>query len=346
MTSGLENVGSNRVIGLSGSALDSLMPMHIWVGAGNFVVRAGPTLTRLAGRSLHERRLDEVLCLSRPRQSHSLDQLLRMQGMQLRVSLTDVPDLPLKGHIVALPGGTGAFLNLSLGISLFEAVKRFDLKLNDFAPSELAVELLYLMEGKAAITGELKRLAQQLNGAREFAENEAATDTLTGLLNRRGFEAALDDLLTSKRRFALMHVDLDHFKQVNDTHGHAAGDRVLATAARILRAQCREKDLVARFGGDEFIVLFVDLVDPDSLLAAAERMIARLEEPIRFSDITCRISGSIGISIADGIVPTDPKRLIHEADVALYASKRRGRGCATVFHNAQEEGETEVPKAG
>jgi len=331
MTEPPSTIGTNRVVGLSGSALDRLMPMHIWVGAGNIVVRAGPTITRLAGRELRGRHLEDVLTLRRPRETHSLDQLLRLQGLQLRLTLNDIPDLPLKGHVVALPGGTGAFLDLSLGISLFETVKRFDLTLSDFAPTDLAVELLYLIEAKSAVTGELKRLAQQINGARVSAETDAVTDVLTELFNRRGLQSALGQIVAEKRPFALMHLDLDHFKRINDNYGHAAGDAVLRHVGRVLRTQCRGDDLCARVGGDEFVVLFADLVDPDRLFSIAERLIAKLEDPVELDGEMRRISASIGVTVSDAVRSADPDALMREADIALYASKGKGRGCATVY---------------
>lgn len=323
-------IGQNRVVGLSGSALDRLMPMHLWVGAGGLIVRAGPTLTRIAGGPLTGAPLDKVLTVRHPGRAQTLAQLLRLQGMPLKLYLTGLPDLSLKGLVVALPGGSGAFLNLSPGISLVEAVNRFDLTLKDFAASDLAVELLYLVEAKAAVTDELKRLAHRLNGARASAEARAATDTLTGLANRRGLEAMLARQIDAGRPFALMHVDLDHFKAVNDSHGHAAGDAVLCEAAAVLRGQCRSRDVVARIGGDEFVLIFDDLVDPRMLRRIGQRLIERLEEPIEVAGARCRISASVGIALSTAHPVPDPVRLLHEADLALYESKRAGRARVTL----------------
>lgn len=318
-------IGQGRVIGLSGAALDQLMPMHLWISAAGLIARAGPTLQRIAGAPLAGQPIAQVLTVRHHGRVQTLDHLLRLQGTPLKLCLSAAPELSLKGMVVALPAGNGAFLNLSPGISLVDAVNRFDLTLKDFAATDLAVELLYLIEAKAAVTGELKRLATRLNGARASAEARAATDTLTGLANRRGLDAMLARQVDSGRPFALMHVDLDHFKAVNDTYGHAAGDAVLCEAAAVLRGQCRTRDVVARIGGDEFVIMFDDLVGPRILHRIGQRLIQRLEEPITAGDATCRISASVGIALSTAHTDPDPVRLLHEADLALYDSKRAGR---------------------
>jgi diguanylate cyclase (GGDEF)-like protein len=321
---------AEKVIGLGHTALDRLMPMHLWIDRNGTVIHAGPTLARLEGAPLAGRSWDDVVTLRRPRPTRRVEQLVRMQGVPLKLALNSAPDLSLKGHVVALPEDQGALIHLSLGISLIDAVGRFDLTLQDFAPTDLAVELLYLNEAKAAVTGEFRRLAQQLNGARVLAEVEAATDKLTGLANRRGLDGTLDRLVAARKPFALMQIDLDYFKAVNDTHGHAAGDAVLRRVGSILRAHCRNLDLVARTGGDEFVIVFVELVDPAQLAEIADRLIALLEEPILVRGTECRISASIGISLSTCHDRPDPDRLLQEADVALYASKRDGRARATI----------------
>lgn len=338
MNVALEHIGEGRVIGLSGSALDRLMPMHLWVSAANLIVRAGPTVTRLAGRKLDGLRLEDVVTLRRPRRVQSLDQLLCLEGVPLRLALNDVPDLSLKGMVTALPAGAGALLDLSLGISLIEAVGRFDLTLQDFAPTDLAVELLYLSEAKTAVTGELHRLARRIDGARMTAEVEAATDTLTGLGNRRRLDAALAELLDGGVPFALMRMDLDNFKQVNDTHGHAAGDAILRTVAHVLHGICRPQDIVTRIGGDEFVVVLVELCDPVTTRKIAERVIMRLESAAQTGPVGCRVSASLGVTFSTMHTAPDPERLLHEADVALYRSKRNGRGRATILREPLPDG--------
>ncbi|SIO57342.1 diguanylate cyclase (GGDEF) domain-containing protein [Rhodovulum sp. ES.010] len=318
------------VVALDAAALDRLMPMHLRLDRQGVVRQCGPTIARFAGGAVLGRPFAEVVCLRRPRPACDMDALLAFEGMPLKGAFVAAPTFPLKGLVVGLPEGEGALLNLSMGISLIEAVGRFDLTLRDFAPTDLAVELLYLAEAKSAVTAELHRLAQRLNGARVTAEAEAATDTLTGLANRRRLDAMLARFLRDGQDFSVMQVDLDYFKDVNDTYGHATGDEVLRVVAEVLAAQFRPHDLVARMGGDEFTVLIAGIVDPVMLDGMARRVIARLEQPINVDGITARVSASIGIAQSNRCDRSDAAEMLYEADVALYESKRQGRGRSTI----------------
>jgi diguanylate cyclase (GGDEF)-like protein len=120
-------------------------------------------------------------------------------------------------------------------------------------------------------------------------------------------------------------VDLDRFKEVNDTLGHAAGDRLLtATAARLL-AELREADLAARLGGDEFAVVLRDVPAPAVAQGVAERVVRALEQPVEHERSTLRVGASVGIALFPDDA-ADPASLVREADAALYAAKRAGRG--------------------
>lgn len=314
-----------RVIGLSGRALDRLMPMHLWLSPGGRVVRAGRKIEKLGGTALAGRPMAEVFEVRKPRPVRGLADLLLLDGQRLEVRLKAVPDLRLKGQAVSLPAGSGAFLDLSLGLSVVEAVNRFDLTLQDFAPTDLAVEMLYLVEAKAAVMEEYKRLNRRLNGARIVAEERAVTDTLTGLRNRRAMDDALARMVAAGQPFGLMHLDLDYFKQVNDTLGHAAGDHVLQEVGRILIEETRTADTVARVGGDEFLILLDGLTDAERLIAIARRVIARLERPIPFDATECRVSASIGATLSVSYDRPEIETVLRDADAALYVSKRRGR---------------------
>lgn len=274
--------GSMRWLALSRRALDQLLPMHLWVSASGHVVRAGPTLARIAGGAdLRGQPVFDVIEVQRPNLSQGLPALLSVQGVGLRLCLRARPDLPLRGMVVALPAGVGGLLNLSLGLSFARAVDECGLTLKDFSPCDQTVDLLYLREANAAIAEESRKLTGRLQQARQAAEQQALTDVLTGLANRRAMDAVLREFAADPvPRFGLMHLDLDFFKEVNDSLGHAAGDRVLTHVAGILRSEIRSGDVVARVGGDEFVLLFRDCDDPDLLEAIGARLISRLEEPI------------------------------------------------------------------
>jgi diguanylate cyclase (GGDEF)-like protein len=224
-------------------------------------------------------------------------------------------------------------VNLSFGIDVIKAVATHHLTDADFAATDLAMELLYLVEAKTAVTDELRQMNLRLQGARDAAEEQALTDTLTGLRNRRALDVAMSMMIDRKVPFGLMHIDLDYFKAVNDTLGHAAGDFVLQVVAKVLLSQTRAGDTVARVGGDEFVVVFKDLTDPDKLFNIAKRVVEKLTEPSDFQGQVCRISASIGITISTDYAQPSADKMLSDADEALYASKNAGRGQAKLFGN-------------
>jgi len=178
--------------------------------------------------------------------------------------------------------------------------------------------------------------------ARRHAEDalthQALHDALTGLPNRSllvdRIEQALGGLTRSHHRVGLLYLDLDGFKAVNDTAGHAAGDTLLVQVGRRLRAAVRPGDTVARLGGDEFAVLCPDVADPDDLHAVADRLLAAVSTPVPIGGRTHTVSASIGLvaSGAGGSV----EQLLHDADQAMYASKTAGKGRVSV-HTSETE---------
>jgi len=317
-------------------ALGRLMPMYVWVSPTGHVREAGPTLTKLCGDcALIGRRFLETFELSRPRGIATMAELGAAAGRRLHMTLREPPHTSFRGLAVPLGPGQGMLVNLSFGIAVADAVRDHDLTDADFAVTDLAVELLYLHEAKSAVMDELSGLNTRLQAARAAAEEQALTDPLTGLANRRALEIALTRAAEAVDRdgpgFGLVHLDLDYFKSVNDTLGHAAGDHVLTEVARILREETRRHDVVARVGGDEFVLILRGPSDAERLVALSRRIIARFEEPMVFEGQTCRISGSAGIVLSSCYERQNPDRMLSDADLALYASKRNGRAQATVY---------------
>lgn len=320
-----------ETVELSLAGLDQVMPMHIVLDRTGHIRHAGPTLTKLCpDLPLVGKRLLEVFELRRPRPAASLKELMNLCGRPLHFMLRSEAATRLTGIVVGTHDG-GALLNMSFGIAVVDAVRDFGLTNADFAPTDLAVEMLYLVEAKSAAMDESRDLNSRLQGAKIAAEEQAYTDTLTGLKNRRAMDHILGRMVMSGARFSLMNLDLDFFKLINDTMGHAAGDHVLQVAAKIMVAAARAEDTVARVGGDEFVLLFQGLVKEERLMQIANNMIRELEKPIPFNGRSCRISGSIGIARSTSYEVPQPEQMMHDADLALYASKNKGRACATIF---------------
>lgn len=338
--------GTRAVQGLdlSLAALSRLMPMFLLLDGSGRIAAVGPTLAKLCpDRPLEGAVFSEVFVMRRPASAAGLDDLQARAGDQLHLALREDPAVTLRGLAVPVIGA-GMLLNLSFGINVAEAVRRHSLTVADFAATDLAVEMLYLGEAKSAVMDELRSLNLRLQGAKRAAEEQALTDTLTGLRNRRALDLVLMGLIGQGQGFGLMHLDLDYFKQVNDTLGHAAGDQVLRAVAVALTEETRSSDTVARVGGDEFVLVLPGLLDPATLQRIGARIIARLGEPVMFEGNACRISGSIGVTLSSLYAAPDPERMLNDADTALYASKRGGRSQVQLYRpGIGEEGESGSP---
>ncbi len=165
-------------------------------------------------------------------------------------------------------------------------------------------------------------------------EHLSKTDPLTGIDNRTILKTNLDKLLEDgKSRIAILWLDLDRFKQINDTLGHATGDAVLRAISQRLSIMHERGGRIARFGGDEFIVT-LPVRDEDEALATAEILIRSIRQPVQLHDLTVDISGSIGISISNET--SDSDELLRHADVALYEAKAAGRNCIRLFDPEME----------
>ncbi|MFL6724681.1 MAG: putative bifunctional diguanylate cyclase/phosphodiesterase [Sphingomicrobium sp.] len=181
---------------------------------------------------------------------------------------------------------------------------------------------------------ELARTLAALGLAEREAHRNAYVDCVTGLANRRALVNALGDAIARDvPQGALVLFDLDHFKKVNDLHGHSAGDKLLAHVGRTLKAMMPNATLVARLGGDEFGVLLA-ATDAQDVEAVVGRVIATLGSPIDLDTFHAHISASAGIAaLAAGLSPED---MLRRADIAMYAAKRSGRDGASWFDADQE----------
>lgn len=165
-------------------------------------------------------------------------------------------------------------------------------------------------------------------------EKRAKTDTLTGLLNKSAAQDLIHMMLANYRkegeRSALLMIDADRFKNINDTFGHAEGDRVLAEVGRIIKNSCRAADVAGRIGGDEFVIFMRSIVEPENACQLADRLQQQVSRAFEDTPLAGRVSLSIGIALC----PEHGDRfetLFQAADEALYLVKARGRGKYRVY---------------
>lgn len=317
--------------GLNPDVLDVLCPMHLILDAEGRIIHVGPTTQKLRPDvTLRGMSFLEAFTVMRPRGITTLDQLWDARHVKLHLEMVGTPSARLKGVLVS-DGQGHSIVNLSFGISILDGVRDYALTNADFAATDLAIEMLYLVEAKSAAMDASRKLNLRLQGAKIAAEEQAFTDTLTGLKNRRALDEVLERLLAAKAAFAVMHIDLDYFKAVNDTLGHAAGDHVLQVVAKIMIEETRASDMVARVGGDEFTVILSKVGDIDVLEGVGRRIIERIEVPIPFSGALCEISASIGTVWIQSNKTATREKVMEDADIALYASKNEGRARQTMY---------------
>ncbi|MEJ2686413.1 MAG: GGDEF domain-containing protein, partial [Gammaproteobacteria bacterium] len=186
----------------------------------------------------------------------------------------------------------------------------------------LVVVPLYLL----ALLRQLYKVNERLSRELEYSVHTATHDALTGLANRGCFFQQLEtDIARAGRQgraFAVLFIDLNGFKRINDTFGHLAGDRVLDQIGQRLRTFCRRSDLAARMGGDEFALILGDVRDDTSANEAAQRIADLLNAPVTVDSASAQLSASIGISFYPEH-GTAPDELVHHADLAMYEIKRR-----------------------
>jgi len=189
------------------------------------------------------------------------------------------------------------------------------------------------------VTEQIER-EERLHQATQELRIRATHDTMTGLANRTEMMRVAGEGLRRARgdgtRLGMLHIDLDKFKEINDTHGHAAGDSMLVHVARLLKGGVREDDLVARIGGDEFVVICPGLATLDDLRGIAGGLLANARRPLAWNDRQLPVGVSVGAALS-GPETRDADMLLQQADFALYEAKRRGRGRVAVYDETLHE---------
>ncbi len=191
------------------------------------------------------------------------------------------------------------------------------------------------VELPGAVGVSMRQSVARLSSMTEQLAHQARHDLLTSLPNRFAAMEHLDRLIGRGDSFALLFLDIDGFKGVNDTHGHEAGDEVLREVARRLSGTTRPGELIARLGGDEFVILVADYHDIDAVMTLGRRLIQAVEQPYESDEGIFTLSASVGVVIPDTNVTS--LEALHQADSALYLAKHRGRGRVERFDSQLQE---------
>jgi len=261
-----------------------------------------------------------------------LEMLLQEELVNVVAVVDVVPDAP--GITMAQTHGIPVFSSVEEALHASAPCVAFNLTGNEMVET-VAADIL----GAGGVIGgmEARLLLNIINNLKETKEalrHEASHDPLTGLYNRRHImdqlRQGVSQALRYKHPFTIVLLDIDHFKQVNDTYGHAAGDRVLTHLAELLKAGVREADIPGRWGGEEFIILL-----PHTALSGAEKAASQWLEQLRNTPL--QINGQdIAITFSAGVATIKPgaenrdiesliEALLHEADLRMYRAKALGR---------------------
>ena len=230
--------------------------------------------------------------------------------------------------------------------AMTSSLKRINLAVQQFArerksaplPVQRQDELGQLARSFVQMQEEIVEHLEELSRSRNALEHLARHDPLTGLPNRRVFFERLEHALAAARRsakpLAVLFVDLDHFKQLNDSLGHSIGDRVLQAVANLLRSATRDSDTVARLGGDEFVILIEQLDNPGQVAAVLHKLHERFQLPMLLDGHEVKVQASMGVSLfpRDG---DDIESLVQQADRAMYVAKNAGRNTYSYESNEQ-----------
>ncbi len=263
-----------------------------------------------------------VLTVGRPIQRMA-DAARRLSLGQLDTQLDETGPTEVRMGARALNEAT-ASLRIAESQAVALAEERLDDKvLGERAPGELGKSLQAAVDRLAVSLSDRDSFQRQL-------EHDAAHDHLTRLSNRaailRHLNAALARTRRHRQAIALLFLDIDDFKGINDTHGHHTGDLVLQTIAERLLLAIRTGDLAGRLGGDEFVVVAEPVGDLDAALALSKRILAEVSKPITVEGVTFHPSVSIGVGISDGMSELSADELLRDADSAVYRAKSHGKG--------------------
>ena len=349
-------VGLQRSSYASSQALMGLLVVYCFIMGGVVLANAQVFMRRLRAEAETERQKQLIDLLLRDFEEHASDwlweisptghlkhvsaRLVESFGLPVR-QLTQRPFLELLSWMCPQDDaeGVAALNRLTSCLRLGQHFRDLELPVevgHERRWWSLSAKPLFDESGRAAGWRGVGADVTQTRQARDELSRLANFDALTGLANRHRFSKELDRLAqragagVAPRECALLFLDLDNFKAINDSLGHSVGDQLLRRVGARLRQCVAEGDLLARLGGDEFALLTWHYAAPEAAEALAERLLVLLSEPCQLDDVLVEVRASIGVALAprDG---ADPQSLLQCADLALYAAKAAGRNTYRFF---------------
>jgi len=321
--------------GLDPAQVDVVFPFHLVLDRELLVVQAGTSIRRLHDHDIVGRSLSELFEVDTPKIPCSFDAFLAHPRSLFLLRSSTRPGLVLRGQVLHDPVAECLTFIGSPWVTQTSAFVSLGLTLDDFAVSDAVVDYVLLLQNQSTSLTDARELAARLNDSAEQLTHLAFHDALTGLPNRAMLMDHLQRIMSSQvpatPHVALLMLDLDGFKAINDSYGHSAGDEVLKIVGERLRGASREGDVVARFGGDEFALLLEapsssPLHDEGAATAVAQRVLAAVCEPIPLAScpaICVALSASIGIAYAGN--GGTAEELVRNADLAMYSAKSHGK---------------------
>lgn len=318
-------------ISIKRDTLNALFPMHVILDQDGTIRDVGPTLEKILRRDVRGHKLFDVFDIKKPRSINDIKGLRAACGRKIVMSATleqgemvDFRSLATAiGH-----DGEELLIDFTFSADFVDLVQSLDLSSTDFKPNDFSLDMVYTIETQRTLVEDSNKLTMALEESRKEAEDAANIDVLTGIANRRSLYQALATKLgddSDAIEGFLLHIDLDKFKSINDSFGHAAGDHVLQHTAAVLKGLAESGEIAARIGGDEFAMVVSGERSRAETLSLANKIQVKVMAPIEFEDHVFRVGVSIGIvSLRDRKISA-PDKLFTCSDIALYEAKRSNR---------------------
>lgn len=301
------------------------MPMHVIASVDGSILRTGPTVPKLFLReTLVGAQFLDLFDFRLPRDVTAVADLVTRADKPLRLALRDKDRTGLKGQAVPLKCGRAVLIDLSFGISIVDAVRRFALTSADFGGTDLGIEMLFLVEAQRVVQQETLRFTQRLESARSNAESLAVMDETTGAHNELALELFLAELHEQSLPFALLHLDIDGFGRVNARCGYPTGDAILKAIVEVLRAPLRFEDMIARTGGDSFVIVLPGSFGERQQNDLMDRLQSALTFPIVHEGQKISVTVSVGMTQSRQTPEDTPETVLQRADAALLRAREQG----------------------